>query len=120
MAGMTFVQTDLGRMVDATDKATIARDSILKTLLDFRINPHNPNNKPLAMEGLARVTCMEPNRVAALLESLIAEGLVELCRHGWDGRPPAIDNSMWWYRITGKGVAYTMNIPQGSVGLGLM
>src|SRR5438105_1161845 len=98
-----YVTTALGRSVPQHEWGTILDDLILKVLYDFRMSPFNKSNAPLTLTQLANAAGVSPNDASAHAESLAADGLVEVIRLGEE---PA-------YKITGKGVTFVRNTPQG-------
>jgi len=100
---MAFYHTTaLGRMVPASELGTVLEDLVLKVLHDFRMSPFNRSNAPLDETGLADAANLSPQQATALAESLARKGLVEQA----GTRPPA-------FRISGSGVVFVMNLPQG-------
>lgn len=101
---MDVQETALGRLVPAHQAQTILEDQVLSLLFDYRMNPQNPGNAPMKMSEVVRGTDSEEKLVAAALDALVAEKLVEERRALQGERAVA---------ITGIGVRFVRDMPQG-------
>ena len=100
----TYITTALGRDVPAYEAGTVLQDLVLKVLFDFRMSPFNGNNVPLGRMALSMATRISPQEVDAVAEALHQEGKVERIVPA-KGEPS--------YKITGPGVVFVRNMPQG-------
>ncbi len=98
-----YYETALGRQVPQHEWGTVLKDLVLKVLHDFRMSPFNPNNLPMTKVQLANAAGLSPNEADATAEALVTEGFVERIQEP-NGAA---------YRITGKGVIFVRNVPQG-------
>ncbi len=79
-------------------------DLVLKILFDYRMNSFNRSNAPMPVTSLATAARVDEKLVKAVAESLIGKEYVEKTEplQGVEA-----------FRITGSGVVFIRNIPQG-------
>ena len=106
MSAMEMFETALGRLVPAHEVQTVLEDAVLRILFDYRMSPQNPNNVPMKLSEIARAVPAEPQLVTAALDAMReqAQPLVE--EAGPFQQEPT-------FRITGSGVRFVRNMPQG-------
>ena len=107
--GMEMFETALGRLVPTNEAQTVLEDAILKLLFDYRMNPQNPSNVPMKLSAIVRTVSVEEALVLAALDALKEE------------RPPLVEELPSFqqertFRITGTGVRFVRNVPQGIYG----
>lgn len=100
------IETALGRLVPDHEVQTILEDQILLLLFDYRLNPQNRNNLPMKLSNIARAVSTDQTLVVAALDAL--REMV----------PPLVEEREMYqqektYRITGTGVRFVRNMPQG-------
>jgi hypothetical protein len=106
---MEMFETALGRLVPTSEGQTVLEDAILKLLFDYRMNPQNPSNTPMKLSAIVRTVTVEDALVVAALDALKEE------------RPPLVEEGPLFqqertFRITGSGVRFVRNLPQGVLG----
>jgi hypothetical protein len=103
---MQMFETALGRLVPTNELQTVLEDAILRLLYDFRLNPQNPNNVPMKLSDIAHAVAHPDALVLAALDALR------------EAEPPLIEEAPVFqrartFRITGAGVRFVRNMPQG-------
>ncbi len=103
---MQMFETALGRLVPAHEAQTVLEDAVLRLLFDYRMNPQNPNNVPMKLSEIVRAVSADEPLVAAALDAM--KGI----------SPPLVEEMAAWqaeraFRITGSGVRFVRNMPQG-------
>jgi hypothetical protein len=101
---MTYVTTALGRMVPEHEQGTAFQDLVLKILFDYRMSPFNSANTPMPLSSLAKTARADPGQVRTVAVSLAALA------------PPLVERLTLQgeaFRITGSGVVFVQNVPQG-------
>jgi hypothetical protein len=103
---MMMYTTALGRDVSPHETQTILEDAILSLLFNFRMHPQNPNNAPLKLSEIARAVSEDERLVIAALDTLRGD------------RPPLVEETEEFeseraFRLTGHGVRFVRNMPQG-------
>jgi predicted transcriptional regulator len=98
-----YVTTALGRDVPQHEWGTVVEDLVLKVLHDFRMSPFNPNNQPMTRTQLANASGLSPQEAEATAEALAEKGYV---RKVQSHPEPS-------FSITGAGVTFVRNMPQG-------
>jgi 3-hydroxyacyl-CoA dehydrogenase len=103
---MEISETALGRLVPIHEGQTFLEDSVLKVLFEYRMSPHNPNNVPMKLSDIVRSVASEDQLVAAALDALKEQA------------PPLVEERESFqqnrtFRITGSGVGFVRNMPQG-------
>lgn len=103
---MEMFETALGRLVPANERQTVLEDAILRLLFDYRMHPQNPNNVPMKLSDIVHAVSSEERLVLAALDALKEDAppLVEERDIFQQGRT---------FRITGSGVRFVRNMPQG-------
>ena len=97
-------ETALGRLVPTNEAQTVLEDAVLRLLVDYRLNPQNPNNVPMKLSDIARAVSSDPALVIAALDALK------------EGTPPLVEEQFQQERtfsITGSGVRLVRNMLQG-------
>ncbi len=102
---MIHVTTALGRLVPEYEAGTVFQDLVLKVLFDFRMSRFNSNNVPMPLSALAKATRADPREVKAIADSLVEGSQPLLERMSFQGEDA--------YRMTGRGVVFVQNVPQG-------
>ena len=112
---MEMFRTALGRLVPIHETQTVLEDSILQLLYGFRMNPQNPDNAFLALPRIVSTVSADEALVVAALDGLreVSPPLVEQAREHGELLPQEKR-----FRITGSGVRFIRNLPQGLAGLG--
>lgn len=106
-----MLETALGRLVGPHEVQTVLEDAILKLLYDYRMNPQNPSNVPMKLSDIVRgVQVNEQALVIAALDALKEQqpSFVEERERFQQERT---------FRITGTGVRFVRNVPQGIFGV---
>jgi hypothetical protein len=103
---MEMFETALGRLVPTNEIQTVLEDAILKLLYDYRLNPQNPKNVPMKLSDIARAVSSEQAVVIAALEAMREQ------------QPSLVEEREVYQRertfsITGTGVRFVRNQPQG-------
>ncbi len=103
---MEMFETALGRLVPTNEVQTVLEDSILRLLFDYRMNPQNPTNVPMRNSAIARALSTEPALIDAALDALK------------ESNPPLVEERGLFeqertFSITGTGVRFVRNMPQG-------
>ena len=103
---MEMFETALGRLVPLNERQTVLEDAILSVLFDFRFNPQNPHNRPMKLGSIAQAVNADERLVLAALDGLREQ------------TPPLIEEGealqqQRTFRITGTGVRFVRNLPQG-------
>ncbi len=106
---MEMFETALGRLVPTSELQTVLEDAILRLLFSYRLNPQNPNNVPMKLSDIAHAVSSEQALVLAAIDSLKEEA------------PPLVEEGTAFqaersFRITGSGVRFVRNMPQGVPG----
>ena len=103
---MEMYETALGRLVPVHEIQTVLEDAILRLLFEYRLNPQNPNNVPMKLSHIVHAVSSEQSRVVAALDALKEQqpALVEEREAFQQERT---------FRITGSGVRFVRNMPQG-------
>jgi hypothetical protein len=105
---MQMYETALGRLVSVHEFQTVLEDSILRLLFDYRMHPQNPNNVPMKLEDIVHAVSSSEAEVKASLDALMEQA------------PPLVENifkNSKSFRITGTGVRFVRNQPQGLASL---
>ncbi len=104
--GMEMFETALGRLVPTHEFQTVLEDAVLRLLFDYRMSPQNPNNVPMKLPDIVRAVSSDAQQVVAAIDALreSAPPLVEECAQFQGERA---------FRITGSGVRFVRNMPQG-------
>ena len=103
---MEIFQTALGRFVPAHEAQTILEDAILDFLFIFRMNLQNPNNVPLPVSVISRAVSSDPGLALAALDAL-KESVPPLVEEG------TVHQGERTFRVSGTGVRFVRNMPQG-------
>jgi hypothetical protein len=103
---MEMVETALGRYVPIDETQTYLEDAILGLLYRYRMHPQNPNNAPMKLSDIVRAVLSEESQVVAALDALK------------ENPPPFVEEGARiqnerTFRITGSGVRFVRNMPQG-------
>ena len=103
---MEVIATALGRLVPATEAQTVLEDQVLRLLFDYRMHPQNSKNVPMPLGNIVRALSADEQLVAAALDGLREQ------------TPPLVEDVPGFqgphaYRITGTGVRFVRNMPQG-------
>lgn len=103
---MEMYETVLGRLVPTHELQTVLEDAVLWLLFEYRMSPQNPNNVPMKVSNIMRAVSSEAPLVIAALDALR------------EGTPPLVEESEQiqqerTFRITGSGVRFVRNMPQG-------
>jgi hypothetical protein len=103
---MDLVQTALGRYVPDDEAQTLLEDDILALLYGFRMNPQNPKNVPMKLSDIVRAVMTDEALVIAALDALK------------EAIPPRVEELSPFqgertFRISGSGVGFVRNMPQG-------
>jgi hypothetical protein len=98
--------TALGRLVPTSELQTVLEDSIVKLLFDYRMSPQNPSNVPMKLSDIARAVSADTALVVAALDGLR------------ENSPPLVEEREVFqgertYSLTGTGVRFVRNMPQG-------
>jgi predicted transcriptional regulator len=103
---MDMIETALGRLIPTNEIQTALEDAILRLLFDYRLNPQNPKNVPMKLSDIAYAVNSEQGLVIAALDALKEDQppLVEE-RESFQQQPT--------FSITGRGVRFVRNMPQG-------
>ncbi len=103
---MEMIETALGRLVPENEAQTVLEDAVLRLLFDYRLNPQNPNNVPMKLSVIAQAVSASPALAQAALDAMGGDTppKVEECPE-FQGEPT--------FRITGAGVRFVRNMPQG-------
>lgn len=107
---MEMYQTALGRLVPTHDLQTVLEDAILRVLFEFRVNPQNPKNAPMKLGNIVRAVSQAEPLVVAALDALR------------ENKPPLVEERERFrqdrtFSITGTGVRFVRNMPQGIAGV---
>ncbi len=99
-------ETALGRLVPTNEVQTVLEDAILRLLFDYRMNPQNPTNVPMKLSDIVHAVSSEQALVVAALDALK------------EAQPPQVEECPLFqqqrtFRITGTGVRFVRNMPQG-------
>ena len=103
---MEMFETALGRLVPTHEAQTVLEDAILRLLFDYRLNPQNPNNFPMKLSDIVRAVSADEALVVAALDALK------------ETPPPLVEERDRYqqertFNITGSGVRFVRNMPQG-------
>lgn len=103
---MEMFETALGRLVPIHDLQTVLEDAILRVLFEYRMNPQNPKNAPMKLGNIVRAVSQDEALVIAALDGLR------------ENNPPLIEERERFqqdrtFSITGTGVRFVRNMPQG-------
>jgi hypothetical protein len=103
---MNVIETALGRIVPANEAQTVLEDAVLSLLHGYRMSPQNPKNAPMKLSEIARGVSSDPVLVEAALEALM------------ERTPPLVKEREAFqqertFSITGSGVGFVRNMPQG-------
>ncbi len=103
-------QTAIGRLVPTNELQTVLEDAILSLLFDFRMHPQNPDNVPMKLERIVHAVTSKDQLVLAALDALKEQS------------PPLVEeyplkDGQRAFRITGTGVRFVQNVPQGTLGV---
>jgi hypothetical protein len=103
---MEMYTTALGRLVPTSMRQTVLEDEILRLLFDYRLSPQNPNNVPMKLSDISRGVSVAENLVVAAIDALREK------------RPALVEEREKFqqertYSITGTGVGFVRNMPQG-------
>jgi len=107
---MEMFETALGRLVPTNEVQTVLEDAILKLLFDYRLNPQNPKNVPMKLSNIVRAVSSEGSLVVAALDAMKEQ------------QPPLVEERESYqqdrtFSITGSGVRFVRNLPQGLLGV---
>jgi hypothetical protein len=99
-------ETALGRLVPAHEAQTVLEDAVLGLLFDYRMNSQNPNNVPMKLSDIVRAVSADEALVVAALDAMK------------EASPPLVEETPPFqaeraFRITGSGVRFVRNMPQG-------
>lgn len=97
-------ETALGRLVPINELQTVLEDAILRLLFDYRAHPQNPENVPMKLSDIVRGVSSEQALALGALDALHGDKLVEEADRFQGERT---------FRITGQGVRFVRNMPQG-------
>lgn len=105
-AGMRMYETALGRLVPENEVQTVLEDSVLWVLFSYRMNPQNSANMPMKLGDLARAVSNGEAETLAAIDALR------------EAVPPYVEEGPQYqasrtFRITGTGVRFVRNLPQG-------
>jgi hypothetical protein len=103
---MQMFETALGRLVPAHEAQTVLEDAVLGLLFDYRMNAQNPNNVPIRLSDIVRAVSADEALVVAALDAMK------------EAAPPFVEETPPFqaeraFRITGSGVRFVRNMPQG-------
>lgn len=103
---MQMYETALGRLVPAHEVQTVLEDSILWLLYQYRTSPHNPQNVPMKLSDIVRAVSTSEALVVGAFDALKEQD------------PPLVEEREPFqqektFSITGTGVRFVRNMPQG-------
>jgi len=103
---MEVIETALGRYVSGHESQTVLEDAVLHLLYEYRMHPQNPNNAPMKLSDIVRAVLADDRLVLAAIDGLR------------ERRPPYVEERDAFqqertFSITGTGVGFVRNLPQG-------
>jgi hypothetical protein len=92
-------------MVPEHEAGTVLQDLVLKILFDYRMSPFNSGRVPMTLSSVAKAARVGAKTIGAVADSLaeLSPPLVEILE--FQGEPA--------YRLSGSGVVFVQNVPQG-------
>jgi hypothetical protein len=103
---MEMFETALGRLVPVHEVQTVLEDAILRLLFEYRLNPQNPNNVPMKLSDIVYAVSSAESLVVAALDALKEQKPALVEERG-------IFQQERTFSISGNGVRFVRNMPQG-------
>ena len=113
---MELFETAIGRLVPVDRPQLVLQDSILRLLYEFRLHPQNPNNVPMGLSSIVHAVVADRNLVLAALDALKEESPPKVKEHEptREQIPGGSLPAERAFSITGAGVRFVRDMPQGA------